>query len=81
MSFFARMFRFTGLEKDYKPLLGLMAAFALGGLWDRYDTNQMIIYRDKSALYGPRKREGDPPSWPSQDQFLNWIRIVEKAMI
>lgn len=72
---FQRIFRVTGLEKHYgKEFLMFAIAIAAGTYWDRYDTNRMIIYRDKSALFGRELEEGEPPSWPSRRFFsFYWI--------
>ena len=63
-----RMFRFTGMEKGMGSLFAcVILGFNIGSLIDRSDTNSMVIFRDKSSLYGGRVKEGDPPSWPSQE--------------
>ncbi|XP_055327105.1 uncharacterized protein LOC129580571 [Sitodiplosis mosellana] len=65
-----RLFRFTGMEKGMGSLFGcVIVGFNIGALIDRSDTNSMVIFRDKSALYGGRVKEGDKPSWPSQEVY------------
>lgn len=66
------MFRFTGLERNMGGLFfSVIAGFCVGSIVDRSSTESMVIYRDRSALYGGLKKEGDPPSWPSQETFWN----------
>lgn len=67
-----RIFRVTGLEKGYGRIFLLTGtAYLAGCYWDRHDTNRMIIYRDKSALFGRELKEGEHPSWPSREMFWN----------
>lgn len=63
-----RAFRFTGLERGMSSVFGcVFFGFHIGSLIDRSDTNSMVIFRDKSALYGGRVKEGEQPTWPSQE--------------
>lgn len=67
-----RIFRFTGLEKGYGHIfLGAAVAVTLGCIVDRSEVHRMIIFRDKSALFGRELKEGEPPSWPSKHQYFN----------
>lgn len=61
----------TGM-KGYGRALGTLAVgAAIGCYYDRHDTQRMIMFRDKSALYGRELKEGEPPSWPSREQYWN----------
>lgn len=65
-----RAFRFTGLERGMGPLFGcVILGFNVGAILDRSDTNSMVIFRDKSALYGGRVKEGQQPTWPSKETW------------
>lgn len=65
-----RLFRFTGMEQGMAAVFGcVILGFNIGAIIDRSDTNSMVIFRDKSALYGGHVKEGDPPSWPSQEVY------------
>lgn len=65
-----RLFRFTGMEKTRGYLIAItIISFNLGSVFDRSDTNRMIFFRDRSQLYGGHVKEGQPPSWPSQEQW------------
>lgn len=67
---FQRAIRFTGMEKGFGSIFGcVIAGFILGGIVDRSDTNSMVIWRDRSALYGRELKEGEEPSWPTKDVF------------
>lgn len=69
-SLFQRALRLTGMEKDCKGLvIAVIVGFNIGALVDRSDTNSMVIYRDRSALYGGKVKEGDQPSWPSRETW------------
>lgn len=52
-----------GINKQYiwaaLPLLG----FAIGHYLDKKETQRMVLFRDKSALYGKKLPEGAEPSW------------------
>lgn len=63
-----RMFRFTGMEKGmFGVFFSTIVGFSIGSIVDRSTTESMVIFRDRSALYAGSKKEGEPPSWPSQD--------------
>lgn len=67
-----RIFRFTGLEKGMGGVFfSLFAGFSIGAILDRSETNRMILFRDRSALYGRELKEGEHPSWPSREQIVN----------
>lgn len=62
-----RMFRFTGMERGMGSLFAcVFFGYNIGSMIDRSDTNSMVIFRDRSALYAGNVKEGDPPSWPSK---------------
>lgn len=61
----------TGMKNYGKYFCMVATGFALGCYYDRHDTNRMIIYRDKSALYGKELKEGELPSWPSREMWWN----------
>lgn len=61
----------TGLKGYARPASILAVGFAFGTYWDRHDCSRMIIFRDKSALYGRELKPNEPPSWPSRDQWWN----------
>ncbi|XP_022920960.1 NADH dehydrogenase [ubiquinone] 1 beta subcomplex subunit 1 [Onthophagus taurus] len=42
------------------PLVG----YGIGWFLDRKETERMVLFRDKSALYGRVLKEGEQPSWP-----------------
>ncbi|XP_044731753.1 uncharacterized protein LOC123294697 isoform X2 [Chrysoperla carnea] len=50
-----RFFKFATL-----PLLG----FAIGWFLDAKETERMVMFRDKSKLYGGNVKEGQQPTWP-----------------
>lgn len=69
---FQRMIRFTGLERDMGGVfVAVFVGYWAGTVWDRSSTESMCIFRDRSSLYAGKKKEGDPPSWPSREAF--WI--------
>lgn len=68
LSAFQRMIRFTGLERGLGSLfICAIVGWNIGAIVDRSDTESMVIWRDRSALYGGKVKEGDPPSWPSRE--------------
>lgn len=58
------VFQSIGLTRQYLwvglPLIG----FALGWYLDRAETERMVGFRDRSALYGRQLAAGEKPSWP-----------------
>lgn len=67
-----RMFRFTGLEVGMGSVFfATIVGYWTGSIVDRSSTESMVIFRDRSALYAPAHKEGDPPSWPSQEAI--WL--------
>lgn len=58
------VFGTLGLQRQYLwmglPLLG----YGIGWFLDRKETERMVMFRDRSALYGRTLKEGDEPSWP-----------------
>lgn len=64
------MFRFTGMEKGRGGVFASVFLGAIiGGILDRSDSNKMVYFRDRSRLYGRELKDGERPSWPSQDQY------------
>ena len=66
--------------------LSYPAQFAIGlgllgiGLWvDRklvlLEHHRMTRFRDKSAMFGKVKADGEPPSWGTAGPYPNWARI------
>ncbi|PZC77606.1 uncharacterized protein LOC110376630 [Helicoverpa armigera] len=41
-----------------------MGGYFVGKYLDDQETLRMTNFRDKSKLYGPKYKAGDPPSWP-----------------
>lgn len=71
LNIFQRAFRFTGLERNTAPVFGcLFFGFVFGSILDRSDTNSMIFYRDRSALYGRELQKDEEPSWPTKWNFF-----------
>lgn len=67
-----RMFRFTGMERGmFGVFFATFVGFTVGSYVDRSTTESMVIFRDRSALYKDAKKEGDSPSWPSQEAI--WL--------
>lgn len=63
-----RLFSFTGMESGRGGVFfSVIAGFYLGAILDRSSTESMVIFRDRSALYGGKKKEGEQPSWPSTE--------------
>lgn len=66
-----RMFRFTGMERGMKGVFFCVVFGGLiGGIIDRSSTQSMVIYRDRSALYAGKNKDGQP-SWPSKEAW--WL--------
>lgn len=59
-----------GFNKQWFYMLVPLAGFALGAFLDRKETERMVMFRDKSALYARTLKEGEQPSWP-------WVQDVE----
>lgn len=53
-----------GANKNWLYFLFPLAGFYLGSFLDRKETERMVAFRDKSALYGRTLKEGEEPSWP-----------------
>lgn len=58
------VFGSLGLTRQYiwfgLPLVG----FSIGWFLDRKETERMVMFRDRSALYGRQLKDGEQPSWP-----------------
>ncbi|XP_045510259.1 uncharacterized protein LOC123705508 [Colias croceus] len=53
-----------GITTRYVWFAVPMTGFFIGKYLDDQETLRMTNFRDKSALYGGRVKEGDAPSWP-----------------
>ncbi|OWR54279.1 uncharacterized protein LOC116777404 [Danaus plexippus] len=53
-----------GITTRYLWISVPLTGFFIGKYLDDQETLRMTNFRDKSALYGGRLKEGDPPSWP-----------------
>ncbi|XP_037050961.1 uncharacterized protein LOC119084910 [Bradysia coprophila] len=53
-----------GVNKQWFYYLVPLAGFYLGSILDRMETERMVMFRDKSDLYGRKLKEGEQPSWP-----------------
>lgn len=53
-----------GLNRQYLWIGLPLVGFAFGLFLDRKETERMVMFRDKSALYGRTLKEGEAPSWP-----------------
>lgn len=49
-----------GLTRQYLLTVIPLTGFGIGAWLDKLETQRMVQYRDKSALYG---RKVDTPSW------------------
>lgn len=67
-----RAFRFTGMESGRGfVFFTAFVAFNLGSVFDRSDTHKMVFFRDRSRLYGRELKEGEAPTWPSNEMYWN----------
>jgi NADH dehydrogenase (ubiquinone) 1 beta subcomplex subunit 1 len=53
-----------GITRQYVYAAVPMSGFMLGWWLDRKETERMIRFRDKSALFGRELKPGEKPSWP-----------------
>ncbi|XP_063546861.1 uncharacterized protein LOC134754458 [Cydia strobilella] len=53
-----------GITTRYVWFAVPLTGFLIGKFVDDQETLRMTNFRDKSCLYGPNKKECDPPSWP-----------------
>ncbi len=53
-----------GVNKQWVWFLFPIAGFMVGSFLDNKETERMVMFRDKSALYGRTLKEGEKPSWP-----------------
>lgn len=49
--------------KKLWPLLPPIIGFHIGDYFDKQHNERYVRFRDKSALYGRKLAEGEPPSW------------------
>jgi NADH dehydrogenase (ubiquinone) 1 beta subcomplex subunit 1 len=53
-----------GVTRQYVFAAIPMGGFMLGWWLDRKETERMVRFRDKSALFGRELKPGEKPSWP-----------------
>lgn len=53
-----------GITTRYVWFVVPLSGFFFGKFLDDQETLRMTSFRDKSALFGGKVKEGDPPSWP-----------------
>lgn len=53
-----------GFSKQWGVYLVPFVGFYIGWFLDTKETERMVSFRDKSALYGRTLKEGEKPSWP-----------------
>lgn len=53
-----------GITKRYVWFAVPLTGYMFGSFLDQQETLRMTNFRDKSALYGGKVKEGDPPTWP-----------------
>lgn len=51
------------MAKKLWPLIPPVIGLQIGAFFDQYDSKRYLRFRDKSALYGKKLAEGEPPSW------------------
>ena len=56
----------------------ILAGTAFGAYIDLQDRNRYLYYRDKSAMFGKEKNEGDPPSWGSEYWNLDKFETLRR---
>lgn len=57
------VFGVLGLTRQYVWFALPLTGFYLGLFLEHKETERMSMFRDKSALYGGRLKEGEKPSW------------------
>ncbi|KAG5682722.1 hypothetical protein PVAND_012056 [Polypedilum vanderplanki] len=69
--------RVFGITKDYWVWIFPLSGFTLGWWLDKKETERMITYRDRSALYGRDTTAPDyKPSWPKISGMLIFLAVV-----
>lgn len=53
--------KMLGITKEYWVAVFPLSGYMLGAWLDNKETERMVYFRDRSALYG---RKVDKPSWP-----------------
>lgn len=53
-----------GITREYWVLVFPFAGYMFGKFLDDKESERMTNFRDRSALYGRRLKEGEKPSWP-----------------
>nr|XP_023014454.1 uncharacterized protein LOC111504185 [Leptinotarsa decemlineata] len=49
-----------GITLTAFPVIG----YCIGWYLDKKETERLVLFRDKSALYGRILKEGEKPTWP-----------------
>ena len=66
-----KLFGWTGITREYIWAVVPLSGWMIGSYLDHRETERMVMFRDKSALYGHIKKEGDKPTWPNSLIFPN----------
>ncbi|XP_077290934.1 NADH dehydrogenase (ubiquinone) MNLL subunit [Arctopsyche grandis] len=53
-----------GITREAWVMIIPFIGFGFGHFLDVKETERMIRFRDKSALYGGNVKEGEQPTWP-----------------
>lgn len=53
-----------GITRQYIWGICPFVGFGIGWFLDRKETERMVLFRDKSALYGRPMSDAEKPSWP-----------------
>lgn len=53
-----------GITRQYVFAAIPLSGFMFGWWLDRKETERMVRFRDKSALFGRELKPGERPSWP-----------------
>ncbi|ODM95279.1 NADH dehydrogenase [ubiquinone] 1 beta subcomplex subunit 1 [Orchesella cincta] len=65
MSYLSAWWNVVGFNKYWACFAIPATGFLLGSWLDRKEVENSTDFRDKSALFGGRRKPGEPPSWPS----------------
>ena len=65
---------------SYPVQFALATGILVTGMWLdrellRLEAHRMTRFRDRSAMYGKVKAEGEPPSWGRAGPYPNWARV------
>lgn len=56
--------RLFGITKKFWALIFPLTGFGIGAYLDGLETERLVKFRDRSALFGGMVKPGDPPPWP-----------------